>query len=123
MYSFYSCKESRQQENVGGWCILQRLLLLSKDLLMPTLTLESIVIIFNDVSYANFKVSHHTFVRCWVKQKLHRLIFPLSLTEEPYVKRFRKCEDESLLPILLTFSILMAAETEISCMHIIIPQN
>lgn len=69
MYSFYSRKESRQQENVGGWCILQRLLLLCKDLLMPTLTLESTAIIFNDVSYANFKVSHHTLVRCWIKAK------------------------------------------------------
>ena len=64
MYSFYSQRESRQPENVGGWCILQRLLLLCKDLVMPTLTLESTVIIFNDISCANFKVSHHTLVTC-----------------------------------------------------------
>ena len=54
----------RQQANAGGWWILQRLLLLCKDLVMPTSTLESTVIIFNDISYVNFKVSHHTLVRC-----------------------------------------------------------
>ena len=64
MYSIYSQRESRQQENVGGWCILQRSFLLCKDLVMPTLTLESTVIIFSDISYASFKVSYHTLVRC-----------------------------------------------------------
>ena len=63
MHSRCSQRESREQANAGGWWILQRLLLLGKDLVMPTSTLESTVIIFNDISYANFKVSHHTLVR------------------------------------------------------------